>query len=88
MNTLIWIILAGILFFFMIFVPVSNQRKMKREHDEMRAFQAKLEKGNEVVMMNGIHGEIEKIDTNTVHIEIAPKVVIEVEKTVIVGVKH
>lgn len=88
MNVLIWVILAILLIFYLIVIPVSNQRKIKQDQEKMKEFQAKLESGNEIVMANGIHGKIKKLGATTAFVEVAPNVVIEVERTVIVGVKH
>jgi preprotein translocase subunit YajC len=55
---------------------IRPQMKKAKEHKEMTE---KLQKGDEVVAV-GILGRIEKVDDNYVSLEVADKVVIQVQK--------
>ncbi len=68
----------AIMWFFMI-------RPQQKRQKEVRNFQNALQEGSKVVLGGGIHGVVKHIDTenNTVSVEIARGVVIEVERTFI-----
>jgi len=57
-----------------VFRPQQKKLKLHRE------LLASIAKGDEVKIDSGIFGIIQKITDNTVHLEIAPKVVITVER--------
>ena len=67
------VVLFGIFYFMMI----RPQMKRQKEH---RALLAALAKGDEVVMSGGMAGRIEDVGESFVRIEIAPGVVVQVQK--------
>lgn len=88
MESFIWIFVALIIIIYMVIVPVLNQKKVKQDQLRMKEFQARLNVNDEIVMFNGIHGKVKELHEDTALVEIAPEVVIQVERTAIVGVKH
>ena len=71
-----FLVLVGIMYFFMY----RPQQKLKVERGR---FLMSLRKGDHVVTAGGIHGTIKVLRDKYVELEIAPKVVIKVEKTAI-----
>ena len=71
-----FIIIFGI-FYFLIIRP---QKKQQRKHKEMIDH---LQKGDNVMMNCGIRGRIGEIKDNLIKLEIAPKVVVTIQKTAI-----
>jgi preprotein translocase subunit YajC len=49
------------------FILIRPQRKRSQEHDQMAS---KLEKGDEVVTIGGVHGTINRITDETVVLEV------------------
>ncbi len=76
--SLVWpfLILVGIMYFFMY----RPQKKLKLERGR---FLLSLRKGDHVVTAGGVHGVIKVLRDKYVELEIAPKVVIKVEKAAI-----
>ncbi len=76
--SLVWpfLILVGIMYFFMY----RPQKKLKLERGR---FLLSLRKGDHVVTAGGVHGVIKVLRDQYVELEIAPKVVIKVEKAAI-----
>ena len=71
-----FLVLVGIMYFFMY----RPQQKLKVERGR---FLMSLRKGDHVVTAGGIHGTIKVLRDKYVELEIAPKVIIKVEKTAI-----
>lgn len=71
-----FLILIGIFYFFMY----RPQKKLQLERGR---FLLSLKKGDHVVTSGGVHGVIKVLRDKYVELEIAPKVVIKVEKTAI-----
>lgn len=69
-----FLILIGIFYFFMY----RPQKKMQLERGR---FLLSLKKGDHVVTSGGIHGTIKVLRDKYVELEVAPKVIIRVEKT-------
>lgn len=80
--TLLPFILIFAIFYFLVIRP---QKKQVKKHNEMLS---KLEKGNLVIMSNGIQGRIAEIKDNELKVEICqnPKVVISVQKGIVSSV--
>ena len=76
--SLVWpfLILVGIMYFFLY----RPQKKLKLERGR---FLLSLKKGDHVVTAGGVHGVIKVLRDKYVELEIAPKVVIKVEKAAI-----
>lgn len=72
--TLIPIFLVMLVFWFVVIAP---QRKEQQQKEKMRG---ELKKGDMVVTIGGMHGEIVATDKNTVTLRISPKVEVVFEK--------
>ena len=68
------IVVMFALFYFLLIRPQSKERKKRGE------MLANLHKGNKVVTIGGIYGEIVEIDAKTIMLEIADGVVIKVSR--------
>ena len=71
------LIMMAVLFGIFYFMMIRPQMKRQKEH---RALLAALAKGDEVVMSGGMAGRIEDVGESFVRIEIAPGVVVQVQK--------
>ena len=76
---LIPIALVFAIFYFIILLPTKQKQK------KLQAFLDALKVGDRVVTNGGIYGSIAKVNGNTVHLQIADKVRIELSKNAIVG---
>ncbi|TMK61989.1 MAG: preprotein translocase subunit YajC [Actinobacteria bacterium] len=74
MYIAIYLVVLVAAFFFFIVRP---QRQRMAAH---RALIAKLDVGDEVITSSGIHGTVRALDDETVQVEIAPGVVITIER--------
>ncbi|WP_297011785.1 preprotein translocase subunit YajC [uncultured Dialister sp.] len=76
--SLVWpfLILVAIMYFFMY----RPTKKMKLERGR---FLLSLKKGDKVVTSGGVHGTIKVLRDKYVELEIAPKVIVKVEKSAI-----
>jgi preprotein translocase subunit YajC len=76
---LIPIALVFAIFYFIILLPTKQKQK------KLQAFLDALKVGDRVVTNGGIYGSVTKVNGNTVHLQIADKVRIELSKNAIVG---
>ena len=76
---LIPIALVFAIFYFIILLPTKKKQKKLQE------FLEALKVGDRVVTNGGIYGSVMKVNGNTVHLQIADKVRIELAKNAIVG---
>ena len=76
---LIPIALVFAIFYFIILLPTKRRQK------KLQDFLETLKVGDRVVTNGGIYGSVTKVDGNTVQLQIAEKVRIELAKTAIVG---
>jgi preprotein translocase subunit YajC len=67
------------IFYFVILLP------MKRRQQKVQAFLAALKVGDQVVTSGGIYGSITRIGEQSVQVQIADKIRIEVSRNAIVG---
>ncbi len=72
---LLMIVLMIVIFYFFMIRPQSKRQK------EEKKFREQLQKGQQIMTISGLHGKIKEVKQNTVMIEIAHDVVIEMEKT-------
>ncbi len=76
---LIPIALVFAIFYFIILLPTKRkQKKLQEFHDALKV-------GDRIVTNGGIYGSVTKMDGNTVQLQIADKVRIELAKNAIVG---
>ena len=74
---LIWTLFIVVAVWMLMIRP---QRRRMLEH---HALMAGLRAGDEVVTAGGIHGRVERVDDEVVHLEIAPATVVRVVKRAI-----
>jgi preprotein translocase subunit YajC len=67
------------IFFFLVFLP------MRKRQSKVQAFLASLKAGDKVITSGGIYGTITKVDEQTLQLQIADKVRIDVARNAIVG---
>lgn len=73
------LVLIGVMYFFMM----RPQMKRQKEHREMLG---KLSKGDEVLTNGGIAGRVVDIEDNFIKVEIADRVVVQLQKGAIAAV--
>jgi preprotein translocase subunit YajC len=78
-----YLIIIVVLFAVMWLFLVRPQRRKQVEQSKM---QNTLEPGVEVLTAGGIHGTVDKLEDDIVHVEIAPGTVIRVDRRAIAGV--
>ena len=78
MSMLITFGLIGIIFYFLLIRPQQKQQK------ELKARQESLKPGDKVISAGGIYGIIREVQQHAVKLEIAPNVIIKIDKSSIV----
>ncbi len=73
------IVLVMAIFFFLVILP------MRKRQGKIQAFLAALKVGDKVITSGGIYGTVTKLDENTLQLQIADKVRIDVARNAIVG---
>ena len=73
-----FVLILGI-FYFIILLP------SKKKQQKVQEFLERLKVNDRIVMTNGIHGQITRLGDQTVQVQIADKVRIEVSKAAIGG---
>ena len=68
-----------LIFYFLILAPMRKRQKKVQE------FQAALKAGDRVITTGGIYGQVIKVAENTVQLQIADKVRIEVARAAVGG---
>src|SRR6516165_8482336 len=71
-------VIVGI-FYFIVLLPMQKQQK------KVKAFLAALKVGDRVVTSGGIYGSITRVGDDSVQMQVADKVRIEVSRNAIVG---
>ena len=67
------------IFYFVIMLP------MKRRQKKVQEFLSALKVGDRVVTTGGLYGAITKLNEQSVHLQVAPNVRLEVARSAIVG---
>jgi len=74
------VLLGGMILVFYFFMIRPQAQKAKKAKE----FQEKLQKGDKVVTIAGIHGKVEKVnEDNTIKIEVNPGSYLTIEKSAI-----
>jgi len=68
-----------LVFYVLVLLP------MRRRQRKVQEFQSGLKVGDKVIMTSGIHGQITRVNENSVQLQIADKVRIEVARAAIGG---
>jgi preprotein translocase subunit YajC len=82
-NMIFLLVMLGLMFWFIMIKP---DRKRRQEHQRMLD---SMKKGDRVVTAGGLHGKVADMDAahRIVQVEVAPKVIVKVNKTAIVSVE-
>jgi preprotein translocase subunit YajC len=75
-------LLLGVVFYFLLVRPEQRRR---REHDQLVAG---LKRNDQVVMNSGIHGRVMNLGDDVLTVEIAPKVLVQVDRSAIQTVRR
>lgn len=75
------ILLVGVIFYFLIFMPM---RKRQKKEEEMRTA---LRPGDRVITNSGIYGVVAAVKEKTFIIKVADQVKIEIAKNAISGIQ-
>lgn len=78
-SMIIMLVLMGVVFYFFMIKPQQKRQK------ELAEFRDKLQKGDKVMTVGGIHGIVAEITDTTIIISIAQGVDIAVEKSCVVA---
>jgi len=78
-----YLIIIVVLFAVMWLFLVRPQRRRQVQQSRM---QDTLEPGDEVLTAGGIHGTVEQVEDDIVHVEIAPGTVVRLDRRAIAGV--
>ncbi|HAN95231.1 MAG: preprotein translocase subunit YajC [Limnochordia bacterium] len=78
-GLLLPLVLLGVMFYFMIWRPQQKQQK------ERKAMLDSLKKGDKVVTIGGIHGELTALKEDYVTLKVADKVEIKLSRS---GISH
>ena len=73
-----FVLVLGI-FYFVILLP------MKRRQQKVQSFLAALKVGDRVVTSGGIHGTITRVSDQSVQVQVADKVRVEISRSAVVG---
>ena len=73
------IMLVGIIAVFYFFMIRPQTKKAK----EAKNFQNNLQKGDKIVTIAGIHGKIDRIEDNTIQLEVSPGSYLRIEKSAV-----
>jgi preprotein translocase subunit YajC len=76
-STLLPLIAIALVFWLLIIRPQSRRQR------ELRAMQASLSVGDEVVLTSGIHGVVRGVDSDVAQVEVAAGVTIRVARAAI-----
>lgn len=75
-----FLLVLGI-FYFVILMPMKKRQKKVDE------FLASLKSGDKVVTTGGLYGTVAKVEEQSVHLQIAPNVRVEVARSAIAGLQ-
>jgi len=81
-GMLFWLLLMGVMFIVLIFMPARSQKKREQE---LAAKVNALQKGDQVIIPGGIIGTVAGFKDNALEVKLAENVKITVLKTAIVG---
>lgn len=73
-----FVLVVGI-FYFVILLP------MKRRQQKVQAFLAALKVGDKVVTSGGLYGSITRLNAQSVQVQVADKVRVEMSRSAVVG---
>lgn len=68
-----------------IILPILNRKKVKEQQKKIENFQARLKVGDDVLTATAIYGKIAKINKNIVSLEVSKGVLVNMDRSIIVG---
>ena len=80
----IWVSLAPFALMILIFY-VLVRLPMRRRQKKVQEFQSSLKVGDKVITTGGIHGQITRVSDQTIQLQIADKVRVEIARAAIGG---
>jgi preprotein translocase subunit YajC len=80
-----YLIIIVVLFAVMWLFLVRPQRRRQVQQAQM---QDTLAVGDEILTAGGIHGTVRELDDEIVHVEIAPEIVIRLDRRAVAGVEQ
>ena len=81
-NPVIYVVMYGVIFAIFYFLIILPTRNRKKKIDE---FLSALKVGDKVITTGGIFGSIAKIAEESIQLQIAPNVRVEISRAAIVG---
>lgn len=78
-NMLIPFVLIFVIFYFLVVMPQKKQQKKLQE------MLSSLQKGDRVITSSGIFGRVTEVRNDSFKLEIAPKVVVSVQKSAVIS---
>jgi len=78
-NMLVPFVLIFVIFYFLVVMPQKKQQKKLQE------MLGSLQKGDRVITSSGIFGRVTEVRNDSFKIEIAPKVVVSVQKSAVIS---
>ena len=81
-NPVIYVVMYGVIFAIFYFLIILPTRNRKKKIDE---FLGALKVGDKVITTGGIFGSIAKIADDSIQLQIAPNVRVEIARAAIVG---
>ena len=79
------IIIMVVIFAFFYFVFIRPQRKRQKEHRHMTE---ELQRGDKVITIGGIHGQIESISEDSIVIKVESGTTIRLSRSSVAGIKQ
>lgn len=74
------ILVVILIFYFLVIAPANKQRK------QTQAMLAALKKGDRVITSGGIHGQVQNVEDDVVHLRIADNVKIKLSRSAVAAV--
>lgn len=78
------LVLLALVFYLLIMRPMRAQ---KQRFAEMKRMQDGLQPGTSVMLTSGIHGTVQHVYDSTIGLEIAPNIVVTVERAAVAEIK-
>lgn len=79
------IVMMGISIYGIFILPRINKKKYAENEKEVKEFQLKLRKNDDVLTAIGIYGRIKEIDGNVISLQVDDGTVLKIDGSIIVG---
>lgn len=84
-TLIILVVLVCLLY--LVLIPIAKKKSLKKQNDEVSQMHANLQKGDEVILIDGIIGNIVSINETEARVKIAPNTIIRIKKMAIIDSK-